>query len=92
VLAAEHRHFDIARLEVVLAIIVAETTQEFPLRAKTISDGERLLRVKAEHDDLSAICATLRGSGISVALAVLKSAVESRLYEQNDRTHIAVHL
>lgn len=92
VLAAEHRHFDIARLEVVLAITVAATNHEFPLRAKTISDGERLLRVKAEHDDLSAICATLRGGGISIALAVLKSAVESRLYEQDDRTHVAVHL
>ncbi|MEQ9062001.1 MAG: pyridinium-3,5-bisthiocarboxylic acid mononucleotide nickel chelatase [Gammaproteobacteria bacterium] len=79
VLAAEHRHFDISRRSVTLALELAGAGFRFPLRAKTIGSDGRALRVKAEHDDLAAICAQLREQGHAVPLAVLKAAVETRL-------------
>ncbi|MCB1746458.1 MAG: DUF111 family protein [Gammaproteobacteria bacterium] len=79
VLAAEHRHFDIGRHELELTVHRGGITHRAALRAKTIADGAERLRVKAEHDDLAAACAALRGAGAELPLAVLKAAVESRL-------------
>lgn len=79
VLAAEHRHFDISRGSLDLTIHRGGTSHRATLRIKTIADGTERLRVKAEHDDLSAICAALRAAGIELPLAVLKATVESRL-------------
>jgi len=88
VLAAEHRHFDITRVETALGVTIGGTAHAFTLRAKTIAEGRRLLRVKAEHDDLAAICAALREQGHAVPLAVLKAAVESALYVAADRSRL----
>lgn len=79
VIAAEHRHFDIARGTLQLTVHRGGVTEMATLRVKTIADGDERLRVKAEHDDLSAICAAFRAAGTELPLAVLKAAVESRL-------------
>jgi len=90
VLAAEHRHFDITRVETTLGVTIGSTAHAFTMRAKTIADGPRVLRVKAEHDDLAAICASLRERGHAVPLAVLKAAVESALYVATDRSCLEI--
>ncbi len=81
VLAAEHRHFDITRYTLTLSVTHGGVRYEATMRVKTIADGDARLRVKAEHDDLSAVCAALRAAGADLPLAVLKAAVESRLAE-----------
>jgi len=79
VIAAEHRHFDISRGSLELTVHRAGITHRGQMRIKTIADGAERLRVKAEHDDLSAFCAALRTAGTELPLAVLKAAVEARL-------------
>ncbi len=78
VLQTEHRHFDIGRVTITLETRIAGESRRFPLRLKTVSDGERLLRVKAEFDDVAAICRALRNDGADVPVMVLKAQVESR--------------
>jgi hypothetical protein len=51
--------------------------KSFPMRIKRILDGDKLLRIKAEHDDLSAISAAFRAEGKRVSLTVLRSHVEA---------------
>ncbi|MGD9602398.1 MAG: nickel insertion protein [Gammaproteobacteria bacterium] len=79
VLAAEHRHFDITRQTLALTVQRGDVAQRATLRVKTIADGAARLRVKAEHDDLAAMCGALRAAGVELPLAVLKAAVESHL-------------
>lgn len=79
VIAAAHRHFDIARHTLALSVHRGGVTERATLRVKTIADGDERLRVKAEHDDLSGVCAALRRAGVELPLAVLKAAVESHL-------------
>ena len=62
----------------------------FPVRIKRILNGDELLRVKAEHDDLSAICAALRTSGRGVSLTVLKSNVEAAVGTERPITIIKI--
>lgn len=90
VLAAEHRHFDITRIETALGVTIDGTTHAFALRVKTIANGAQVLRVKAEHDDLATIGANLRERGHGVPLAVLKAAVESALYVAADRSRLEI--
>jgi uncharacterized protein (DUF111 family) len=90
VLAAEHRHFDIERQGVALTVSIADAAYEFELRVKTISHAGRFLRVKAEHDDLSRICGTLRAKGHEIPLTVLKAGVESQLSNADNRARITV--
>ncbi len=92
VLEGQHRHFDIARIDVTLSVSVGGDTHAFQLRAKTISDAGVTLRVKAEHDDLAAIAGRLAEAGQRVPLAVLKAAVESRLHADPARTRVSVSL
>lgn len=81
VIAAEHRHFDIARHTLALTVHRGGVTRMAAMRIKTIADGGERLRVKAEHDDLAAVCAALRAEGVELPLAVLKTGVESRLVQ-----------
>lgn len=91
VIEAEHHHFDIARTTVALTVHRGGVSREIAMRIKTISDGDDRLRVKAEHDDLVSLCATLReaqtelpaAARADVPLAVLKAAVESQLAVMN---------
>jgi uncharacterized protein (DUF111 family) len=86
VLQAEHHHFEIKRLSVPLEITlgtVGDVGQSFTIRMKTISNAGKLLRVKAEFDDLSAICRALREAKHQVPIAVLKGAVESLFADQH---------
>jgi len=78
VLQAEHRHFDIQRFSATLIVRTGTDEHEFDVRVKVIRDRGRVLRVKAEFDDLSKACASLRAAGLSMAIADLKSAVEDR--------------
>lgn len=77
VLHSEHKHFDIERHETMVEVTSDGITEVFPMRIKCIFNGDELLRVKAEHDDLSAICTAFRTSGRRVSLTVLKSNVEA---------------
>lgn len=90
ILAAEHKHFNIARLSTALTVSIGGTDTAFELRVKTISNDERRLRVKAEHDDLVGICQALRERGHDLPLAMLKAAVETYLYTADDLTHVRV--
>lgn len=90
ILATEHKHFDIERLNVALTVSIAHSTYDFELRAKTVSHAGRSLRIKVEHDDLSSICGALRESGHQVPLAVLKAAVENQLSASDNRTRVTV--
>lgn len=79
VIEAEHHHFDIARTTVAVTVQRGELSCARDVRIKTIADGAERLRVKAEHDDLVALCAMLRDVELHLPLAVLKAAIESRL-------------
>lgn len=92
VLAAEHRHFDIERIVVAVSLTVDQVHEEIEMRAKIVRADGRRLRVKAEHDDLAAACETLRERGQSVPLAALKSAIETRLYENDTLRAMSVVL
>jgi uncharacterized protein (DUF111 family) len=82
VLAAEHKHFDIARRTLALDVVAAGQHHAFELRIKTVGAAGRILRVKAEHDDLVETCRALRTAGHTVPLAVLKATVETQWTEQ----------
>ncbi len=90
VLAAEHKHFDIERFNTALRVEISAVEFDFDLRAKRISLAGRVLRIKAEHDDLAAICRALRDAGHALPLAVLKARVESALIEPGERPRLVV--
>lgn len=92
VLAAEHKHFDIERADIKVTVVLNQGSYDFEVRAKTISNTGQFLRVKAEHDDLSRICQTLRNNGHAVPLAVLKAAVENQLLREGNRRDITVRV
>ncbi len=90
VLEAEHKHVDIERFEAALAVHSRGQAHRFPLRAKRIRRDGRPIRIKAEHDDLSRICAGLRTSAIALPLAVLKARVESALAGPEGETTVEI--
>lgn len=90
VIAAEHKHFEIERFTVQAAVRTARTEQVFEVRAKRISQGGEFLRVKAEYDDLSRICESLRESGARVSLSDVKASVESALRNDEQARRITV--
>jgi uncharacterized protein (DUF111 family) len=90
VLHSEHKHFDIERHETTVEVTTGGVTEVFPVRIKRILNGDELLRVKAEHDDLSAICAALRTSGRGISLTVLKSNVEAAVGTERPTSTIKV--
>jgi uncharacterized protein (DUF111 family) len=77
VLHSDHKHFDIERHVATLEIDTGGELQTFPVRLNRIMNEGRFLRVKAEHDDLSVICAALGARGKQVSLAILKGRVET---------------
>lgn len=81
VLEAQHRHFDVDRRQIEINVSVNGTQHKFSLGVKTVSRQETVLRVKAEHDDLVAVCEALRQVGCDLPLTTLKASVESRCPE-----------
>ncbi|KAB2919375.1 MAG: LarC family nickel insertion protein [Hyphomicrobiaceae bacterium] len=77
VLHSEHKHFNIERYTTTAEVRLGGAIKSFPMRIKRILDGDKLLRIKAEHDDLSAISAAFRTDGKAISLTVLKSHVEA---------------
>jgi uncharacterized protein (DUF111 family) len=77
ILHAEHKHFNIERCTTTVEVKSGGAIKAFPVRIKRVLNGDELLRVKAEHDDLSAICAAYRSEGRPLSLTVLKSHVEA---------------
>lgn len=77
VMHSDHKHFDIERHDTSLEIDLGGAIRTFPMRVKRILIEGQFLRVKAEHDDLSRICAALRVEGTRVSLATVKSLVEN---------------
>lgn len=92
VIAAEHKHFEIERLSVKVNIRSSQGERVFQLRAKRIAQAGVFSRVKAEYDDLSSICTSLRESGASVALTDLKASVESALRNEEQAMEITVSI
>lgn len=90
VIEAEHKHVDIERFEAALAVHHQGQPHRFSLRAKRIRRDGRPIRIKAEHDDLSRICAELRASGIALPLAVLKAKAESALAGREGETAVEI--
>jgi len=72
VLEARHRHFDI----VLEARRVNFNGIEQTVRCKFIRKGDRLLAVKAEHDDLVRLQDQLAAAGHTYALRALRASVE----------------
>ncbi|MCC6869012.1 MAG: DUF111 family protein [Burkholderiales bacterium] len=77
VLHSDHKHFDIERHDTTLEVDVGGSIRAFPMRIKRILIEGELLRVKAEHDDLSHVCAALGAEGTRLSLSAIKSRVES---------------
>ena len=90
IIAAEHKHFQIERFTVPLTVSIENSVHHFDLRAKTISQADAFTRIKAEHDDLSAISASLRDKGFNVSLTALKAETESQLRKAGAATDIKV--
>lgn len=77
VLHSDHKHFTIERCETTVEVTAGGAARAFPVRLKRILNGDELLRTKAEHDDLSAICAAFGAEGTPLSLSVLKAHVEA---------------
>lgn len=77
VLHSDHKHFGIERYATTLEVMLGSVAKSFPMRIKRILDGDKLLRIKAEHDDLSAVCAAFRTHGHVMSLTALKAHVEA---------------
>lgn len=92
VIAAEHRHFDIERVDVGVTVQARDFERRFDLRTKRISQPGVFTRIKAEYDDLSQICGTLREAGIPIALADFKADIERELRQRPDSPDITVSL
>ena len=92
VIAAEHKHFDIERIDVQVTIRAGEAEHPFDLRAKRISQDGVFTRVKAEYDDLSKICESLREIGTMVSLSDVKASVETALRNDQRATQITVSI
>ena len=90
IIAAEHKHFEIERFDVQVKICISEIERVFELRAKRISQAGVFTRVKAEYDDISKICRSMREHNQSIAVGELKAAVESALKNDKQATEIAV--
>ena len=73
VLEARHRHFDI-RIEE--RKVIAGPVEQV-VRCKFIRKGERLLAIKAEHDDLVRLQARMSEAGHVRALRYLRAQVEA---------------
>lgn len=92
VIAAEHKHFEIERFTVKVNVRECGNEHNFEIHAKRISKAGVFSRVKAEYDDLSKICKSVRESGSSLSLTDLKSAVESALKNDQLTTEITVSI
>jgi hypothetical protein len=90
VLHSDHKHFDIRTYQTKLEISIGEQFKVFPLRVKRILNGGTFLRAKAEHDDLSTICAALALEKIFISLAVLKSRVETALGKEEPEEKLTI--
>lgn len=90
VIAAEHKHFEIERFSVEANVRASGFERVFEVRAKRICRDGVFLRVKAEYEDLSKICETLRESGTLASLADVKASVESALRNDEHATRITV--
>jgi pyridinium-3,5-bisthiocarboxylic acid mononucleotide nickel chelatase len=77
VLHSDHKHFNVERCAATVEVKSGSVIKTFSMHIKRILSGNKLLRIKAEHDDLSAICAALRAEGRQISLTVLKSHVEA---------------
>jgi pyridinium-3,5-bisthiocarboxylic acid mononucleotide nickel chelatase len=73
VLEARHRHFDI----VLEARRVILNGIEQAVRCKFIRKGDRLLAVKAEHDDLVRLQDQLAAAGQAHSLRILRARIEA---------------
>ncbi len=92
IIAAEHKHFEIERFSVRLTVCAREGERVFELRAKRISQAGVFSRIKAEYDDLTKICETLRENGTRVSLTDVKAAVESTLRTNEQASEITVSI
>ncbi len=90
VMQAKHKHFDIETFKTDIVVHFQGRPRRFALRAKRILRDGRLIHIKAEHDDLSRIGASLREEGAAPSLAVLKARIESALGEQNVESNIEI--
>lgn len=80
VLEARHRHFDIRIETREVAVGSNVPPLAIAVRCKFIRQGERLLAVKAEHDDLVALQSALVAQGLgSIALRRLRAAIETQV-------------
>lgn len=77
VLHSDHKHFNIERYATTVEVRLRGASAAFPMRIKRILNGDKLLRIKAEHDDLNSICSAFRADGRPISLTVLKSHVEA---------------
>ena len=91
VIGAEHKHFDIERIEVAVHINIAGKHSSHRLRAKSISQPGAFSRLKAEYEDLAAICTALRAAGTLIPLFDLKATVEHELRMAKDPANIEIN-
>ena len=75
VLESQHKHFDIRRYHTQLELKWASGETSFPLRLKRILNDGVFMRAKAEHDDLVAISAQMKGL-LPVSVVAMKAAIE----------------
>lgn len=77
VLESRHRHFDIRLHERSVIARTAGGPVTQGMRCKRICSGERVLAVKAEHDDLVRLQEALAQRGCMLALRRLRALVET---------------
>lgn len=92
VLHSDHKHFNIERYTTTVDVVAHGETRSFSMRIKRILDGKRLLRVKAEHDDLAAIVATYRRNGHAISLTVVKAHIEATVGTSVPNERLTINL
>jgi pyridinium-3,5-bisthiocarboxylic acid mononucleotide nickel chelatase len=92
ILQSEHRHFDIRRTNALLRVATGAETLEFNIRVNVVSHEGQVMRVKAEFDDLSKACETLREANRPMSIHELKAAVEDLFIRSTRNVTLKLHL
>jgi uncharacterized protein (DUF111 family) len=92
VLEARHRHFDVTLEEREVVVQAGAARQTFSTRFKFFRDGDRVLRVKLEHDDLERIEEFGQANARPCSLATIRGCLEQQVWSQPQRPSIELVL
>ena len=92
ILESRHRHFDIQLETRAVQVKHGGQVLHAEVRCKYIRNDGRLLAVKADHDDLVRLQATLAQRAVEVAVRVLRAGCEREAWRQPELQRLQIDL